>query len=86
MSAEVAEQEQQPQEQPEEKPSEAATENGDSSSKPQEDGEEVKSKPCEKEEQAVETSGAGEQGGAEPTTCSPLEEKIIRQVEVGSPY
>ena len=86
MSAEVAEQEQHPQEQPEEKPDEAATENGDSSSKSQEDGEEVKSKPSEKEEPAVETSDTGEQRGAEPTTCSPLEEKIIRQIEVGSPY
>ena len=85
MSAEVAEQakDQQPEEQPQQKPSEAATENGDSSSKPQDGGEEGKPKPSEKEEQSV--SEVGEPGGTEPTTCSPLEEKIIRQVEVSTP-
>lgn len=85
MSTEVAEQakDQQPEEQPQQKPSETAKENGDSSSKPQDDGDEVKSKSGEKEAQSA--SDVGEPGGTEPTTCSPLEEKIIRQVEVGNP-
>ena len=81
MSTEVTDQDQ-PQEQAEKQPTEAATENGDSSSKPKVDGEEVKSKPDAKEEQTVAASEASEQVGTDPTTCSPLEEKIIRQIEV----
>ena len=82
MSAEVADQGQ-PQDQAKEKPSEAAPENGEPSSTAPENGEEVKSKVSEKEEQATPDSTSEVHDVSKPTTCSPLEEKIIRQVEVG---
>ena len=82
MSAEVTDHDQ-AQKQAKEQPSEVATEKEDSSSKVAENGEEVKSKSSEKEEEAVTSSTSADQDASESTTCSPLEEKIIRQVEVG---
>ena len=79
MSTEVAEQVQ-PEEQAPKQPEEATAENGDSSSKVEEVNEEVKSKLSEKEEQSAPPSSTD--AAADSTTCSPLEEKIIRQIEV----
>ena len=82
MSTEVADLDQ-PQEQAKEQPSDVATEEENSTSKVAENGEEIKSKVSEKEEEAVSSSTLADQDANESTTCSPLEEKIIRQVEVG---
>ena len=84
MSAEVSAQEQ-PVEQAQKAPAETAAENGDPSPKVPENGEEVKSKKTEKEEQGASSSSAGEQEVSDASTCSPLEEKIIRQIEVRLP-
>lgn len=84
MSTEVANQDQ-PQEQAQKEPVEAPAENGDSNSKVQEGSEEVKSKLAEKEDQTASEPSTEPQSAAEETTCSPLEEKIIRQVEVRLP-
>lgn len=82
MSTQVADHDQ-PQEQAKEQSSDVATEEENSNSKVAENGEDIKSKVTEKEEEAVTSSTSADQDANESTTCSPLEEKIIRQVEVG---
>ena len=79
MSTEVAEQAQ-PDEQAPKQSEEATAENGDSSSKAPDVSEEVKSKEGATEEQSEPPPST--ESAADSTTCSPLEEKIIRQIEV----